>query len=60
MKKLDDLDNLELFFVINYECEGVYYSEELIQNGETTQVNKDNLNKYIEQRFIKDKLESRI
>jgi len=52
MKKLDDLDNLELFFVINYESEGVYYSEELLQNGETIQVNKENLDKYIEQRFI--------
>jgi hypothetical protein len=60
MKKLDDLDNLELFFVINYESEGVYYSEELLQNGETIQVNKENLDKYIEQRFILNKLESKI
>jgi len=51
LTKSENLDELELYFVINYEKDNTIYTEELIQNGNTIQVNKENLNLYIEKRI---------
>ena len=59
LKKIENIEELELYFLINYEIEGVMYSEELIENGGNIQVKNDNLDQYIEERykFIKKRIE---
>jgi len=51
LMKLESLEDIGLYFVVNYEKDNVIYTEELIKDGGNIQVTKDNLNQYIEKRI---------
>ena len=48
---MDNIDELELFFVVNYEKDGVIITEEIITEGANMNVTKENLDLYIDQRI---------
>jgi len=45
------LQDLEIFFVVNYEKDGLLYTEELIENGGSLKLSKENIGLYIEKRI---------
>ena len=47
MKKIENLDDLGIYFNIEYILNGKLVSEDLIPNGNTIHVSKDNLENYI-------------
>lgn len=47
MKKIQNLDDLGIFFNIEYILNGKLVSEDLIPNGSSIHVNKENLDDYI-------------
>jgi len=52
MKKFEKLDDLEIYFNVEYILNGKLVSEDLIPNGSTIHVSKENLNEYIKKRYI--------
>ena len=46
----DDLNDLEIYFVVNYKKNEIVYTEELIENGSEIKVTKQNLNQFIEKK----------
>jgi hypothetical protein len=45
--KIDRVEDLELYFVVQYEHFGKMVHDELIPNGSNVQVTQDNLDEYI-------------
>ena len=50
MKKIEKLDDLGIYFNVEYILNGKLVSEDLIPNGSTIHVAKDNLDEYIKKR----------
>ncbi len=50
MKKIDKLDDLGIYFSIEYILNGKLVSEDLIPNGSRIHISKENLDEYIKKR----------
>lgn len=48
---MENLDDLGLFFEVQYKFEESLQTDELISNGSNIPVTKDNLNEYITKRY---------
>lgn len=48
----EHLDDMELYFIVNYEKDGSIYTEELIEEGSTLQVSKSNLQVFIDKKWV--------
>jgi hypothetical protein len=46
------LEDMELYFMVNYEKDGIMYTEELIENGAFKRVDKKNLEQFIEKKYL--------
>lgn len=51
MKKFEKLDDLGIYFNLEYILNGKLVSEDLIPNGSSIHVSKENLNEYIQKRY---------
>lgn len=50
MKKIEKLDDLGIYFNVEYILNGKLVSEDLIPNGSSIHVSKENLDEYIKKR----------
>jgi hypothetical protein len=52
LKKVNKVNELGLYFVVQYESKGELLTDELIMNGNNVLVSNQNLDNYIERRYI--------
>lgn len=50
MRKIEKLDDLGIYFNVEYILNGKLVSEDLVPNGSNIHVSKDNLDEYINKR----------
>lgn len=52
MRKLEKVNELGLYFAVQYESKGEILTDELILNGNNVLVTNGNMDHYIERRYV--------